>query len=41
MLSESVIGRERAQRAIEVILAVETLSNLGDLLSALSPPKPG
>ena len=41
MLSESVLGRARAQRAIEVILAVETLSNLGDLLNALSPPKPG
>jgi 2-methylcitrate dehydratase len=36
MLSESVLGRERAERAIEVILAVETLSNLGNLLNALS-----
>jgi 2-methylcitrate dehydratase len=36
-LSEGVLGRERAQRAIEVILAVDTMSDLGNLLSALSP----
>jgi 2-methylcitrate dehydratase len=40
-LSESVLGRGRAQRAIEVILTVETMSNLGNLLNALSPSKPG
>ncbi len=40
-LSESVLGRERAQKAIEVILAVETMSDPGNLLDALSPPKPG
>jgi 2-methylcitrate dehydratase PrpD len=36
-LSEGVLGRERAQRAIEVILAVDTMSDLGNLLNALSP----
>jgi 2-methylcitrate dehydratase len=36
MLSESVLGRDRAQRAIEAVLAVETMSNLGNLLNTLS-----
>ena len=36
-LSETVLGRARAQRAIEVILSVETLPDLGDLLNSLSP----
>ena len=40
-LSESVLGKARAQRAIEVILGVETMSNLGTLLNALSASKPG
>lgn len=36
-LSESVLGRERAQTAVELILGVDTMSNLGPLLAALSP----
>jgi 2-methylcitrate dehydratase len=36
-LSEGVLGRERAQSAIEVILAVDTMPDLGNLLNALSP----
>jgi 2-methylcitrate dehydratase PrpD len=36
-LSEAVLGKERAEKAIEVILAVDTLPDLGNLLSALSP----
>jgi 2-methylcitrate dehydratase len=36
-LSESVLGRARAQRAIEVILAVDTMPDLANLLDALSP----
>jgi 2-methylcitrate dehydratase len=36
-LSEAVLGKERAQKAIEVILAVDTLPDLGNLLNALSP----
>jgi 2-methylcitrate dehydratase len=40
VLSESVLGRERAQRAIEIILAVDAMPDLGDLLNALSPSKP-
>jgi 2-methylcitrate dehydratase len=36
-LSENVLGRARAERAIEVILTVETMPNLGNLLDALSP----
>jgi 2-methylcitrate dehydratase len=39
-LSDSVLGRERAQRAIEAILAVDTMPDLGPLLEALSPAKP-
>ena len=33
-LSEDVLGRARAQKAIEIILSVERVSNLNDLLSA-------
>jgi 2-methylcitrate dehydratase len=36
-LSEAVLGRARAQRAIEIILAVDTMPDLGNLLNALSP----
>jgi 2-methylcitrate dehydratase len=38
-LSEAVLGKERAEKAIEVILAVDMLPDLGNLLSALSPMK--
>ena len=38
-LSESVLGRARAQQAIETVLAVDTANNLGNLLSALAPAK--
>ncbi len=40
-LAESVLGRAGAQRAIEVILAVDTMSDLGNLLNALAPSKRG
>jgi 2-methylcitrate dehydratase len=40
-LSESVLGRARAQRAVETILAVDTMTDLGALLDALAPAKPG
>jgi 2-methylcitrate dehydratase len=36
-LSEPVLGRERAQKAIEVVLAVDMLPDLGNLLNALAP----
>jgi 2-methylcitrate dehydratase len=36
-LSEAVLGRERARNAIEVVLAVDTMPDLGNLLNALSP----
>jgi 2-methylcitrate dehydratase PrpD len=36
-LSETVLGRARAQRAVEVILGVDTMPDLGDLLNSLSP----
>ncbi|HEY6254589.1 MAG TPA: MmgE/PrpD family protein [Xanthobacteraceae bacterium] len=39
-LSEGVLGRARAQKAIEVVLAVDTMGDLGNLLSALAPAKP-
>lgn len=39
-LSENVLGKERANRVTEVILSVETLSDLGKLLNMLSPSKP-
>jgi len=38
-LSESVLGRARAQQAIETVLAVDTANDLGNLLSALAPAK--
>jgi 2-methylcitrate dehydratase len=38
-LSEAVLGKERAQKAIEIMLAVDTLPDLRNLLSALSPLK--
>jgi hypothetical protein len=34
-----VLGRARAQQAIETVLAVDTANNLGNLLSALAPAK--
>lgn len=37
-LSEKVLGRARAQKAIEVILSVEQTSNLKDLLGAVASP---
>jgi 2-methylcitrate dehydratase len=40
-LSENVLGKERAQRATEVILCVEALSDLGSLVELLSPSEPG
>jgi hypothetical protein len=40
-LSESVLGGARAQRAVETILAVDTMTDLGALLDALAPAKPG
>jgi 2-methylcitrate dehydratase len=39
-LSEAVLGRERAHAAIDVILAVDTMPDLGNLLNALAPLKP-
>jgi 2-methylcitrate dehydratase len=36
-LSEAVLGKERAQKAIEVILAVDAMPDLGGLLNALAP----
>jgi 2-methylcitrate dehydratase len=38
-LAAGVLGRERAQRAIEAILAVDTMPDLGALLNALAPGK--
>ncbi len=38
VLAEDVLGRERGQRAAEIILSVEALSDLDKLLEALSPP---
>ena len=35
-LSENVLGKTRAQKSIDVILSVERMSNLKDLLSAVS-----
>jgi hypothetical protein len=40
VLGESVLGR-RTQRAIELILAMDTLPNLAGLVNALAPSKPG
>jgi 2-methylcitrate dehydratase len=39
-LSQAVLGRERAHGAIEVILAVDTMPDLGSLLNTLAPLKP-
>jgi 2-methylcitrate dehydratase len=36
-LSEGVLGGERTERAIEIILAVDTVSDLRDLVNALCP----
>jgi 2-methylcitrate dehydratase len=36
-LSQAVLGSERAQSAVDVILAVDTMPDLGNLLNALSP----
>jgi 2-methylcitrate dehydratase len=36
-LSESVLGKARAEKAIEVILAVDTMPDLKNLLDAVSP----
>jgi len=40
-LSENVLGMERGQRAAEMILSVDGLSDLGNLVEMLSPSKPG
>jgi 2-methylcitrate dehydratase len=37
VLSEAVLGRARGQRAIEAVLAVDTMPDLKPLLDALSP----
>jgi hypothetical protein len=39
-LSEGVLGK-RTQKAIELILAVDTLPNFAGLMTALSPSKSG
>jgi 2-methylcitrate dehydratase len=39
-LSAAVLGAQRAQRAVEQILAVDTMPGLATLLDALSPAKP-
>ena len=39
VLSQGVLGRERAQRAVEAILAVDTMPDLGGLLTALAPAR--
>ena len=36
-LAESVLGRERARKATDAILAVDTMTDLGNLLTALAP----
>ena len=36
-LSENVLGKARAQSAIETILSVDTMPDLASLLSALAP----
>jgi 2-methylcitrate dehydratase len=40
-LAETVLGRERAEKAIDVVLAIDTMPDLGPLLSALAPGKAG
>jgi len=37
-LSEDVLGRERAQKAAQIILSIERIANLQDLLSAVAVP---
>jgi 2-methylcitrate dehydratase len=36
-LAEAVLGKARAEKAIELVLAVDTMLDLGNLLNALSP----
>jgi 2-methylcitrate dehydratase len=36
-LAEGMLGRARAEKAVEVVLAVDTMDDLGNLLSALAP----
>ena len=36
-LSEAVLGRERTERAIEIVLAVDMAPDLGALVNALCP----
>jgi 2-methylcitrate dehydratase len=36
-LAEAVLGKARAENAIELVLAVDTMPDLGNLLNALSP----
>jgi 2-methylcitrate dehydratase len=38
-LSENLLGRARAENAIEAVLAVDTMPDLGNLLNALAPAK--
>jgi hypothetical protein len=40
-LSESVLGRARAQQAIEVTLSLDTKPNLENLLTAITSSKQG
>ena len=40
-LSEGVLGRARAGQAIEAILTIDTMPNLGKLLEAITPAKRG
>jgi 2-methylcitrate dehydratase len=40
-LSEGLLGKARARKAIEAVLAIDTMPNLGNLLSALAPSKAG
>jgi len=40
-LSEGVLGRASAEQAIETILSVDTMPNLGKLLDAITPVKRG
>jgi 2-methylcitrate dehydratase len=40
-LSESVLGRARAEQAIETILSLDTMPRIGKLLDAITPVKRG
>ena len=40
-LSENVLGRARAQQAVEMTLAVDRMPSLENFLTALTPTKPG